>query len=113
MFEEREDEIRIDRLNSHVERLSEREEKNLIIPIRIVAVQGEAKRLGKDNKPIYCKVEGLDKDENEGSLVSNGDYTLFVDEISDTGFVKMYLFGADHSEFISRDEFKKEFFVLC
>jgi len=113
MFREEEDLNIINRLNKHSEMINKREEKNLMIPITIVSIQGEAKKLGISNTPIFCKIEGLNVDENEGSLISNGDYTLFVDEISETGFVKLYLFGAEYSESIGRDEFKKDWFILC
>lgn len=104
----------VKKFSKKVEMINEREEENLMIPIRIVGVQGEPKPLGLNGAPIYCEIEGLNKDENEGSLISNGDHVLFIDDISESGRgVKLYLFGVDHDSFIERDEFKKDFFVLC
>jgi hypothetical protein len=104
----------VKRFNKKVEVINKREEQNLMIPITIIAVQGEAKALGINNTPIYCEVSGLNKDENEGSLISNGDFVFFIDDISTNGTtVKLYLFGAGHDEYVSRTEFKKDFFVLC
>jgi len=105
----------ISRLNNQVERIMNREEKNLNIPVVMRGVQGSAKKLGINNSPIYCIVEGLNKDENEGSLLSNDDHVFFIDEIGGEkeGFVKLYLFGAGSDEFATRDEFKQDFFILC
>jgi hypothetical protein len=104
----------VKRLSKKVEKINQREEKNLMIPITIIGVQGEAKELGIKNTPIYCEVSGLNKDDNEGSLISNGDYVFFIDDISENGTtVKLYLFGVGHDEYVSRNEFKKDFFVLC
>lgn len=103
----------IENLNRKVEKMSKRKEQNLMIPIRILSVQAEAKPLGIENTPIFCKVEGLNEDENEGSLISNGDWVFFVDEVDESGFVKLYLFGADYESFVEPDEFKKDFFILC
>jgi hypothetical protein len=106
----------IQRLNRIVEKMGTGE-RNLDIPIEVLKVQSESKnkKLGQFGAPIYCKVRGLNKDDNEGSLISNGDWTFFVDDVSqeEEPFVKLYLFGAEHIDFVEADEFKKDFIILC
>lgn len=79
----------------------------------VTGLQGEPHELGIRGLPIFVKMDGLVCGEDEGMLITNGQYVLYVDEIGKSGFTKLYMYASGIYESIPEVELRKPFFELC
>lgn len=79
---------------------------------KVHSVQGEPRPAGYMGAPIFCKIDGITK-EDQGILISNGLHDLYVDEISESGFVKTFLYAAEVTDSMIDAEFAEEFIQVC
>lgn len=79
---------------------------------KIHSVQGEPRPQGYMGAPIFCKIDGIVK-EDEGILISNGLHDLYVEEVSESGFVKTFLYAAEVTDSMIDAEFAEEFIQIC
>lgn len=111
MFKETDDLRVIKRIDASLKRMEDktREGRTFIV----TDYQGEPRGIGAKATPIFVKMSGLKHGEDEGMIITNGLYTLFVDEVSESGFSKLYMYASGEWEYIPVSELKKPFTELC
>jgi len=79
----------------------------------VKSLQGEAGRLGYEDKPIYVKLNGISK-QDEGSLVEGGGNVFYINKVSENGeFSELYLFANETTDFVERRNFPKKLIEVC
>ena len=79
----------------------------------VKSIQGEAGRLGSRDRPIYVNMEGATRND-EGSLVSGGEYMFFINKVSSKGgFTELFLFATNAYDYVARAKFPKKLIEIC